>query len=425
MPVVAAMNTASVDFGRELCEAFLSVNIPLHKLADTKERPNKLRLCLEKYTKLRVPSENTLRKTHVPSIFDATMRKLRNNIGTSNVYIIVDESTNARGEFVANLLIGTLLPSEPGDSYLVASRQLTKTNADTVTAFVNNSLIQFYDGEIFADRVLLLVTDAAPYMVRVGKNLKTIYPNLISVTCIAHAIHRLCEKVRDLFPDINSLVSSSRKIFFKCPARIEIYKQYMHCELPPDVVVTRWGTWIEAAVFFAIHYNDFSKVVDELRSDDSKYIAPLKTLMQKSTLRAELAFVNTYLSFLSQVLIKLQTKGLSLNDQLAVVDDVTSKIHSIPGTRGLPLIRKVDDIFQKNEGLLKLRQLNDAVIHGFGTSSVEDPAIGSAYTYAPMISVDVERSFSDYKLILTDRRHAFTEENLEKHIIVMFNSRYE
>ncbi|PSN51135.1 hypothetical protein C0J52_21614 [Blattella germanica] len=42
------------------------------------------------------------------------------------------------------------------------------------------------------------------------------------------------------------------------------------------------------------------------------------------------------------------------------------------------------------------------------------PELVSVYKYCPITSVDVERSFSAYKLILSDKRHKFTPENLEK-----------
>ena len=58
-----------------------------------------------------------------------------------------------------------------------------------------------------------------------------------------------------------------------------------------------------------------------------------------------------------------------------------------------------------------------AKIHN-GDSSSEvniEPHLISALKYAPITSVDVERSFSTYKQIFSDRRRNFLIENLEKH----------
>lgn len=50
----------------------------------------------------------------------------------------------------------------------------------------------------YEDRVLLMLTDAASYMVKAGQRLKPFYKNLIHVTFVAHAVNCLAEKVRDL-----------------------------------------------------------------------------------------------------------------------------------------------------------------------------------------------------------------------------------
>lgn len=53
-------------------------------------------------------------------------------------------------------------------------------------------------------RVLLFLIDAASFMVKVGKSLKIFYTNMIHVMCTAHACNRLAEKVRELFPKVNT-----------------------------------------------------------------------------------------------------------------------------------------------------------------------------------------------------------------------------
>ena len=46
----------------------------------------------------------------------------------------------------------------------------------------------------------------------------------------------------------------------------------------------------------------------------------------------------------------------------------------------------------------------------------------AGFKYAPVTSVDVERSFSSYKHILSDRRQGFNFENLGKILIIYSNS---
>ena len=76
--------------------------------------------------------------------------------------------------------------------------------------------------------------------------------------------------------------------------------------------------------------------------------------------------------------------------------------------------RKAENVFTKNIGLQKLKDLNFSRVHG-GTPTCEEfmsPMQIAAYAFAPIVSADVERSFSDYKYLLSDRRHSFTQNNV-------------
>ena len=57
-------------------------------------------------------------------------------------------------------------------------------------------------------------------MKKVGKTLRNLHPKMIRVTCLANALHRVAETVRSLYPDVEDLVSSGKKIFRKSPGRV-------------------------------------------------------------------------------------------------------------------------------------------------------------------------------------------------------------
>lgn len=106
---------------------------------------------MEKYTQKHVPEESTLRKNYVPLLYDETIQKVRVHIANHYVYIIVDETTDARGKYVANLIIGALTPEKEGKPYLITSVELEVTNAASICSFTNDALIQFYKVESFSD----------------------------------------------------------------------------------------------------------------------------------------------------------------------------------------------------------------------------------------------------------------------------------
>jgi hypothetical protein len=99
--------------------------------------------------------------------------------------------------------------------------------------------------ECDVSKVLLFVSDAASVMLKTGKLLKNYFPNMLHLTCFAHGLHRICEFIRDSFPDINSLISLFKKMLLKSPSRISLYREMCpNTPLPPQQVVTRWDTWL-------------------------------------------------------------------------------------------------------------------------------------------------------------------------------------
>lgn len=71
--------------------------------------------------------------------------------------------------------------------------------------------------------LLLAVTDAAPAMKSAMKSLCVIFPKMIHITCLAHAMHRLAETIRFQFKNVNRLISSMKAVFLKSPARIRYF----------------------------------------------------------------------------------------------------------------------------------------------------------------------------------------------------------
>jgi len=51
--------------------------------------------------------------------------------------------------------------------------------------------------------VLLFISDAAPYMIKAAKALQLLYPQMIHVTCLVHALHRVAEEVRGSYPEVH------------------------------------------------------------------------------------------------------------------------------------------------------------------------------------------------------------------------------
>jgi len=65
---------------------------------------------------------------------------IREIIGDSNFWFAVDETTDITGRYIANLLVGLLKCDIPAQPYLIACKELPKTNHSTVSRFINDGL---------------------------------------------------------------------------------------------------------------------------------------------------------------------------------------------------------------------------------------------------------------------------------------------
>jgi len=97
------VDSQNAEFRADLCAAFISAGIPLFKLQNPL-----FRSFIQKYTGKTVPDESSIRKTYVTPVYDATIKKIKDTIGDSCVYFVLDETTDVKGRYVLNVLIGAL-----------------------------------------------------------------------------------------------------------------------------------------------------------------------------------------------------------------------------------------------------------------------------------------------------------------------------
>jgi len=419
-------SSAKSDFNKDLCQAMVSANIPLNKLSN-----KTFRVFLEKYTGKNIPMEATLRKGYIDDIFNTTMDKMKMEIRQNKIWVSIDETCDVEGRFIANVIVGILKPDCPGHMFLLHSEELDKANHSTICKLFEKAMGIIWPGDIQYNNVLLFLSDAAPYMVKAGTVLKNIYTKMIHVTCCAHGLHRIAEEIRGQFGTVDELISNMKKIFRKAPYRVEIFKsEAPGIKLPPEPVITRWGSWIEAAIYYCEHFRTIRHVVSCLDENDADSIKKAKLCIVKSGLEADLAFIKSNFEVLTKAIIELQTKNVSLSGSLAVVENVKQKFFLLKGNRGKLVLTKLQKVFEKNNGLRILEKISK-ILDGEYDSNLDDfsefPDDYSSddivyFKYAPITSVDVERSFSAYKTILSDNRRSFVFENLRKHLIIQCNN---
>ena len=129
-------------------------------------------------------------------------------------------------------------------------------------------------------------------------------------------------KVRELFPEGNKLINNGKKVFLKAPRRVEVYREIMKDkQLPPQPILTRWGTWLNAALFYSENLAAFKEVVEALE-EDAICVQKLKGIVIDNylTLKSSLIFIKTYLSFIPKTITKLEKRGLLLKNYVDIIN---------------------------------------------------------------------------------------------------------
>lgn len=211
-------------------------------------------------------------------------------------------------------------------------------------------------------------------------------------------------------------------MFLKAPHRVEVYKEAMpNVPLPPEPIITRWGTWIEAAIFCADHFDQLKRIIiEKLKDKNVVSITKCENMLKLESVKNDLTYIKANFFILVKIIKKLESSNLSLYDATKIVDETILNMEMVPGNNGKIIKEKVLDLLHKNDGFKMLKQISDVLSGKEGSVLPPNftPIISFCMKFAPITSVDVERSFSTYKMILTEKRTNMTPQNMEKYIVI-------
>ncbi|XP_076043866.1 uncharacterized protein LOC143026958 [Oratosquilla oratoria] len=402
------------SFNEELCNMFVSADIPLHKLNNPI-----VKKFLAKHSGNVIPDQTTMRKYYLSEIYREKISALRRKVSTHKIWVSVDETTDAEQRYIACFVFGILGEEAERDKcYLANIAILSSVNHASIAGFFNDSLQVLWPSQIKYENVLLVCTDAAPYMIKSMNGLQVLFPIMIHITCLAHGLHRVAELVRFSYAEVKRLISASKSIFVKAPLRVEKLKKLApNTPLPPTPIITRWGTWIQAVQYYAKHFEEIYQVFMSFDGEDSRSVKECQDLLQNVQLKTGLVFISSTFSIITSTIAKLETRGLPISTVFQLMDSVEQ---TLKNTSDQSYHQKLTSVLTKNKGYERLRKIN-AIMSGQPIEGLEEflsglaPSDISCYQFAPLVSCDVERVFSQYKTILADNRRRFTFENLKYH----------
>ena len=160
------LRSSNIDFVEKVTKAFLSANISLYKLSNTRIKN------LFRDIGHRLPSETTCRRTAL-QLSEDELKRIRNAVYDKHIFLIVDESTLSGTPYL-NILVGSL--ETPHVSYLYDCQTLKcAPNSNIIAQAVEDAVRNLGINRSF---FCLLPSDAAKYMIAAGITLKSLYPKL-------------------------------------------------------------------------------------------------------------------------------------------------------------------------------------------------------------------------------------------------------
>lgn len=190
-------------------------------------------------------SESWYRKHLMNKVYYSEMEKKISYFSDKKIYIMFDETTDAVGRYILHLLVGECCEKERKRPLLVRTLELERTNSANINREIMDFLFKLHGGHIKYENIKLLISDQAPYALKVGRVLKELIPTLKHVTCLCHLLHRVAEELRTKCTKLNYLCSEIKRLLLKNKQNQALFVSETSITLPKFPIITRWGTWIE------------------------------------------------------------------------------------------------------------------------------------------------------------------------------------
>ena len=305
----------------------------------------------------------------------------------------MDEAEIAKQKYIS-VLVGSL--DATNQTFLVDCHPLdsgSNVNSSIFLHTVDDILRQL---EIKRENFSLFLTDAARYMSLAGKTLKELYPSLMHVTCVAHLLHNCAMRVRAYFKNIDEIIAATKNKDRK--------KDFHDAGLPsrPDPVITRWATWLRAALYYSENLPAVRTIVNNWTSA-GLLVSRAKDAVNVEDLVPDLVKINQY-------------RTLAAN-----VEFLGGSACTITEAYGLLKNMQFDDDPCAIKNYIKKRLSNsdlETIINC--TNLTIDPTSYALLQKAQPTSAAVERSFSMLSKLLRKDRN-FDVKNVKKYMMLYYN----
>jgi len=69
--------------------------------------------------------------------------------------------------------------------------------------------------------------------------------------------------------------------------------------LAPQPIITRWGTWINATIYYCEHIQSIRNIIEQFDTDDTVYILHAKEVLSEKSLDSSLIYIKSNFKLLA------------------------------------------------------------------------------------------------------------------------------
>ena len=398
------------NFRDKLLVAFAASNIALGKLDNPHLRSFLQWLIDSPKMDVKVPSPRTFSRNLRNKYFHVR-NKIKRDINDNDCFFLIDETPDAESRNVVNVMVGKLDGKECKPR-LIHVAFPNVVNIETIQKIVMDTCGILWKGNMYP-HLKLIISDQAAYMIKAVKQLKKNISfhksNLLHVSCVVHAIHLVCESIKKENVLVNTFLSKEKKFFKKSGKKKRLFRTVTGIKLPPFPIEMRWGSWLSCVNYHLLGKNFekiksfFLRAISDHDIGNSDELQALQQILRSQKLSQDMFSLSKF-SKIPEIIKQLETRSLELVKQQELIKEFQMII------RGTVHERVFLNSLSKNPDY-------DVV-----TGESQSLSDRMNFKFCPLVNCEIERSFSVYRDLLTDKRRKFTKQNLKYMMVLKCNA---
>ena len=143
-------------------------------------------------------------------------------------------------------------------------------------------------------------------MIAAGITLKSLYPKLFHVTCVAavaRLLHNCAMQIKSHFEDVDQLIAKIKAVTIKNKTR---KAKFSAIGYPPQPVPTRWGSWLNAALYYAKNLPEVKAIVKSFVGSGI-LVTQAKVSLHKSGLAGQLLKIKDQYECLVKLIQRMES----------------------------------------------------------------------------------------------------------------------